>query len=150
MCTAQFAVPFKILWVHDSVVWCTLRSLTPPCYAHCRVWLHGMLYTAERDSAVVSKPQSFLKLWISQQNCNRIRKYFSLFIMGLDGFESWKNGGQKSRDLLPLRNEKAKKKRKCQKILKISFPYFLWCMRIAEPIKVYEILKINKMKIAKK
>ena len=35
-------------------------------------------------------------------NRNRIRKYFSLLIMGPDGFESWKNGGWKSCDTLPL------------------------------------------------
>ena len=39
---------------------------------------------------------------ISQQNRNRIRKYFSLFIRGTDRFESWKNGAQKSRDTLLL------------------------------------------------
>ena len=40
---------------------------------------------------------------ISRRNQNRIRKYFSLFIRGPYGFESWtKNGCQKSRDTLPL------------------------------------------------
>ena len=39
-------------------------------------------------------------------NWNQIQNYFSLFIRGLDGLESWekKTGGQKSRDTLPLKN----------------------------------------------
>ena len=37
------------------------------------------------------------------RNRNQIRKYFTLFIRGPDAFESWKNGGRKSRDTLPLR-----------------------------------------------
>ena len=40
---------------------------------------------------------------ISRRNRNRIWKYFSLFIWGPDGFESWKNGGRKSHDTLPLK-----------------------------------------------
>ena len=32
------------------------------------------------------------------QNGNWIQKYFSLLIRGLDGYESWKNRGRKSRD----------------------------------------------------
>ena len=40
---------------------------------------------------------------ISRRNQNWIRKYFSLFIRGPDGFESWKKtGGRKSCDTLPL------------------------------------------------
>ena len=41
--------------------------------------------------------------WISGRNRNWIRKYLSLFIRGPDKFESWKNGGRKSRDTLPLK-----------------------------------------------
>ena len=63
----------------DSAVWCTLRA-----------WLHGMMHTAESESAVGCTPFSFLKIQISWQNRYRIRKFFSLFIKGLDGFESWK------------------------------------------------------------
>ena len=62
------------------------------------------MHTAELDSAVWCTPQSYLKIRISQWNWNRIRKYFSLYIRGLDGFESWKNGGRKSCDTLPVKN----------------------------------------------
>ena len=58
--------------------------------AHRRVWLCGMMHTAESDSVVGCTQPSFLKIWISQRNGNRIWKYFSLFIRGPDGFESWK------------------------------------------------------------
>ena len=87
----------------DSVVWCTPRSrlssgsflknfdhLTLWCDAHRGAWLHGGMHNAQLDSAVWCTPRSFLKIWISRQNRNRIKKYFSLFIKGLDGFESWK------------------------------------------------------------
>ena len=85
----------------DSVVWCTLRSLTPQWDAYSGAWLHGvqlttgcsslrtpryvahcglrgMLLTAESDSVVGSTPRSFLKIWISRQNRTHIQKYFSL------------------------------------------------------------------------
>ena len=81
-------------------------SLTPRWHAHCGVWLRCMMHTVESDSAVGCTPQRFLKIRISQHIGNRIQKYFSLFIMGLDGFElriMKKNGGRKSRDTLPLR-----------------------------------------------
>ena len=65
----------------DSTVWCTPRSLTPRGDAHCRVRLRSLIDTLG----------IFLKIRISQRNQNRIRKYFSLFIRGPDGFESWKN-----------------------------------------------------------
>ena len=42
------------------------------------------------------------KIRISRRNQNRIRKYFSLFIRGLDRFNHEKNGGRKYRDTLPL------------------------------------------------
>ena len=61
------------------------------------------MHTAESNSEGWCRctPQSFLKIWISRRNRNRIRKYFSLFIRGPDGFESWKKtGGWKSRDTL--------------------------------------------------
>ena len=63
----------------DSAVWCTPWSLTPRSDAHC-----------ESDSTVWCTPWSFLKIWISRRNWNRIRKYFSLFIRGPDGFKSGK------------------------------------------------------------
>ena len=81
----------------DSAVGCTLRSflknfdhLTLWCDAHRGAWLHGGMHNAQLDSAVWCTPRSFLKIWISRQNRNRIQKYFSLFIKGLDGFESLK------------------------------------------------------------
>ena len=40
---------------------------------------------------------------ISRRNQNQIRKYLSLFIRDPNGVESWKNGGRKSHDTLPLR-----------------------------------------------
>ena len=49
-------------------------------------------------------PQKSLCHLISQRNRNRIRKYVSLFIRAPNGVESWKNGGRKSCDTLPLTN----------------------------------------------
>ena len=101
----------------DSTVWCTPRSLTLRLEAHHRAWLRGWKHTAELDSAVGCTPQScfweswypwlcgmiqtaeldsalgctprsFSKIRISWRNRNRIRKYFSLFFRGPDGFES--------------------------------------------------------------
>ena len=42
------------------------------------------------DTALECTTQSFLNIWISVQNRNSIRKYFSLFIRGPNEFESWK------------------------------------------------------------
>ena len=64
----------------DSMVWCTPRSLTPKDDAQHRVWLHGGM----------------------RRNRKRIKKYFSLFVRGPDGFGSWKNRGQKSCDTHPV------------------------------------------------
>ena len=95
----------------DSEVWCTPRSLTPQCDSHCGAWLCSGMHTVELDSAGWCTTQSltpqgdadrgvrlrgglntlsFLKVQISQWNRNRIWKYFSLFIRGLDWFESRK------------------------------------------------------------
>ena len=80
--------------------------MTLLCDAHRRTWLRGGMHTAELDSmewctpgsltqqydahAQWCTPQSFLKIRISRQNRNRIRKFLTLFIRGPDGFESWK------------------------------------------------------------
>ena len=56
--------------------------MTPWCDAH-----HGV---------------EIFELWDRSSQRNRNRKNFSLLIRGPDGFESWKNGGQKSCDTLPL------------------------------------------------
>ena len=92
----------------DLAVWCTQRSLTLQYDAHCRVWLRGVHHIAEffetfsfLDSAVWCTPWSltlwrdahlgpFYKLEYLGEIENRIRKYLSLFIRALDGFESWK------------------------------------------------------------
>ena len=87
---------------------------TPRCASHRRVELCCVLPTTETDFVVCIPPQSqapqciplksrapwcdahrgveFFDLCdqISRQNRNWIQKYFSLFIRGLDGFESWK------------------------------------------------------------
>ena len=47
------------------------------------------LDTFFHDSAVCITPRCFLKIRISRRNRNQIRKYFTLFIRGPDGFESW-------------------------------------------------------------
>ena len=54
--------------------------------------------TEELNSAEGCTPlsQIFLTLWSNISD--EIRKYFSLFIRGLDGFKSWKKEGRKSRD----------------------------------------------------
>ena len=74
-------------------------SILTPQHAIC---LCGVLHTAEIGSAVggVQYTKEMMHtaettLW----NQNQIQKYFSLFIRG----PSEKNGGQKSRDTLPLR-----------------------------------------------
>ena len=65
--------------------------LTLQWESHWGAWLRGGMHTAaELDSKVWCILQSFVKIWISRWNRNRIRKNFSLFIRGLDGFESWK------------------------------------------------------------
>ena len=81
----------------DSAVWCTSQRLNPRYDAHCKffweiwvTWLCGVMHTAELDSSEGSSPWSFLKIRISCRNRYRIRRYFTLFIRGPDGFESWK------------------------------------------------------------
>ena len=87
-------IAFVKLWIRtdtwlfiDSAVWRTPRSWTPLYDAHHRVWLHGGMHTAESDFTVGCTLWSFLKNQISWRNRNWIRKYFSLFIRGPDGFE---------------------------------------------------------------
>ena len=80
-------------------MWWTPQSLTPRWDAHCGVWLHSMMHTAESGSAAKlleeiwlyyrtlmqnlwCTPRSFLKIPISRRNQNRIWTYFSLFIRG--------------------------------------------------------------------
>ena len=80
-------------------MWWTPRSLTLRWDAHCGVWLHSMMHTAESGSAAKlleeiwlyyrtlmqnlwCTPRSFLKIPISRRNQNRIWTYFSLFIRG--------------------------------------------------------------------
>ena len=63
-------------------------------------------YAINFDTAVSCTPRSRIFELISRRNRNRIRKYLSLIIRGLDGFESSKNGGKKSRDTHPLRSKK--------------------------------------------
>ena len=60
----------------DSAVWCTPWSLTLQRAAHHRVWLQGEMPAAE--------------IFKNFRNRHWIRKYFSQFISGLDGFEAWK------------------------------------------------------------
>ena len=116
MHTVEFFEKFGAL---DSSEWCKLWSLTPRCDSHCGVWemrnfdhltpqcaslcgiwlqhwvwLRGVMHTADSDSAVGCTPWSVLKIQISQQDRNWIRKYFSLFIRGPEGFESWKKEGE--------------------------------------------------------
>ena len=93
-----------------SAVKNTLRSSTQQWYTHSRVfqeiltiWLCGVMHTLELDSAVGCTLQSFLKIGIFRQNWNRIWKYFSLLVRGLNGFMN-KNGGYKSCDTNPLRS----------------------------------------------
>ena len=74
----------------NSAVWSALRSLIPGYDAPLGVWLHRVMHTTESDFEVGCTLWSFKKIWISRRNQNWIRKYFSLFIRGLDGFESWK------------------------------------------------------------
>ena len=63
----------------------------------------GVIYEAYNfDSAVsfTQHSQNFRNFnRISEGNRNGIRKYFSLFIRGPDGSESWKNKGQKCIDV---------------------------------------------------
>ena len=104
--------PDKQAWAFSKSVSISLRySITKfekfdSGRMHVAHWLRNGMHTAEHDSAIWCNPRSlrlsFLKIRISRRNRNRIRKYISLFIRGLDGFESWKNVGWKSCDTLPL------------------------------------------------
>ena len=78
----------------DSPVWCTPWSSTLWWDAHSGAWLRGMMHTA-----------SFIKIRISLRNRNRIWKYLSLFIKGLDGFESWKKWRSKISWHTPFNDE---------------------------------------------
>ena len=81
-----------------SSVSCTPRRSSLRCVAH-----RGDFFElGAMDSTVCSTPWRQLCYRISQQNRNHIRKHFTLFIRGPTGFESWKNGGQKSLDKLFL------------------------------------------------
>ena len=69
--------------------------------------LRGVHLTVESISAVCITPlsqslqcASHRQVRIFRTNQNRFR----MLIMGLDGFESWKKGGRKSFDTLPLNN----------------------------------------------
>ena len=92
---------FTTIFFHDSVVWCTLRSLTLWRDAHHGAWFCSMMHTAESDSVGWCTPWNLLPgmmhtaelCKISKSKPTEIRKYFSLFISCPDGFESW----QKSR-----------------------------------------------------
>ena len=66
-----------------SIIW-WFTILTPRCHAH-----HGVRIFPLYDQ-------------ICLRNRNRIRIKYSVFIRSPNGFESWKNGGRKSRDTLPL------------------------------------------------
>ena len=70
----------------------SLEPSTPWCDAHRRDYLCGRMHTAEMISAVCNCmiPQRPLRDRMSRRNRNGIWKYFSLFIRGPDGFESWK------------------------------------------------------------
>ena len=103
-----------------SSVRCTPWRLTPRCNAHRGDWHSGVLHIAEInfavwcmhtseidcgmhnaeidsteidsteiDSRVGCTPRSFLKIWISWRN-KKQQQLFSLYVKGLDGFESLK------------------------------------------------------------
>ena len=83
--------------MHTAEFFENFYHLTPLCDTHRGAWLRGGMHTVELDSEWCTPrsdahcaPQSFLKIRISWQNQNQIRKYFNLFIRALDGFESWK------------------------------------------------------------
>ena len=79
---------------------CTPQSLTPRWDAH-----RGVIKNFRSlDSPVWCTPRSFLKIQISLWNWNRIRKFSSLFIRGLDGFESWKKWMSKILWHTPFKN----------------------------------------------
>ena len=95
----------------DSAVCITPHSFTLCWVAHREAWhlgmMHnaesdsgGMMHTMELDSGVWCTLWSFLKIWISQRNRNRIQKYFTLYFRGPVGFESLKS--RKSCDTPPL------------------------------------------------
>ena len=82
----NFTQPF----IHESRVRKVFLALIKTSGYCNSAYFTSMMHTAESDSAVGCTPRSFFKIRISRRNRNRIRKYFSLFIRGLDGFESWK------------------------------------------------------------
>ena len=71
-------------WMHTVEFFRYFVFMNPRCGEHSGVRLRGMMHT-----------WSFLKIRISLQNRNRMRKYFSLFIRCTDGFESWNKWSSK-------------------------------------------------------
>ena len=94
----------KLCGVHhtaesSSAVCIIPPSQAPRCASHCGVKLLTAESSFKRDNQEsiksgfkLTKNVDFFELCdqISRWNRNWIRKYFSLFIRGLDGFESWK------------------------------------------------------------
>ena len=73
-------------------VWIIKRGLTKPKILTPRWHAHHRVEIVE------------LYDWISRRNWNRIRKYFSQFIIGQDGFSSWKKLRSKILWRTPLKN----------------------------------------------
>ena len=79
----------------DSAVWCTLQSLTLRWDAHRGACLRSVMHPLESESDSAVSPRwdahcgAFLKIRISRWIGNRVRKYVSLFVRGLYGFQSW-------------------------------------------------------------
>ena len=68
----------------------SITKLSPRCPAQIGENICSVLHYGEIDSVVCCTPLRQLCDRISQQNRNRIQKYFSLFIRSPDRFESWK------------------------------------------------------------
>ena len=83
-------IDFAVCWTPlRSSLWCAQRS-SPWCDSYSRDDLCGMLHTAEMISALCCTPGRHFCDWMSCGNWNRIRKHFSLYTRGPDGFELWK------------------------------------------------------------
>ena len=97
------------------------------------------------DSDLVCTRRRFLKTRISRQNINLFRTYVSLFIRGLEKIMIY-NGGQKSRDTLPLTQscmscmESAEKRGICKQFNSTYIRMHLHCTEFHIKRKYFNIL----------
>ena len=80
---------YEPFWATDkqAKIFSNLVSISPK---NSNIWALKVVLSPRCAAAPQRQNNKQLSDQISWRNRNRIRKYFSLFIMGPDGFESWK------------------------------------------------------------